>query len=148
MLQEVLSRAQLSKADLDMIVSTGYGRVSIPFADRNVAEISCHGKGAHYFYPEVRTVLDIGGQDSKAIRLNEKGDVMDFAMNDKCAAGTGRFLEMMARTLQIDLEQLGEESLHWKQDLDISSMCSVFAESEAVSYTHLSALRRINRRGC
>lgn len=132
-LAEVLKKAALSRDDIDRIVSTGYGRVSIPFADRNVTEISCHGKGAHYFYPEVRTVLDIGGQDSKAIRLNEKGDVIDFVMNDKCAAGTGRFLEMMARTLQIDLEQLGEESLHWKQDLDISSMCSVFAESEVIS---------------
>ncbi len=132
-LKEVLDKAGLARKDVDRIVSTGYGRVSIPFAHRNVTEISCHGKGAHYFYPEVRTVLDIGGQDSKAIRLNEKGDVIDFVMNDKCAAGTGRFLEMMARTLEIDLQQLGEESLHWKQDLDISSMCSVFAESEVIS---------------
>ena len=88
-LAEVLGKASLSREDIDLIVSTGYGRVSIPFADRNVTEISCHGKGAHYFNPEVRTVLDIGGQDSKAIRLNEKGDVIDFVMNDKCAAGTG-----------------------------------------------------------
>ena len=132
-LAEVLGKASLSREDIDLIVSTGYGRVSIPFADRNVTEISCHGKGAHYFNPEVRTVLDIGGQDSKAIRLNEKGDVIDFVMNDKCAAGTGRFLEMMARTLEVDIERLGEESLRWKEDLDISSMCSVFAESEVIS---------------
>ena len=130
---EVLGRAGLAAEDIDLIVSTGYGRVSIPFAHRNVTEISCHGKGAHYFYPEVRTVLDIGGQDSKAIRLNEKGDVIDFVMNDKCAAGTGRFLEMMARTLEVDIEELGKESLRWKEDLDISSMCSVFAESEVIS---------------
>ena len=132
-LKEVLDKAGLTRKDIDLIVSTGYGRVSIPFADRNVTEISCHGKGAHYFYPEVRTVLDIGGQDSKAIRLNEKGDVIDFVMNDKCAAGTGRFLEMMARTLEVDIEELGKESLKWKEDLDISSMCSVFAESEVIS---------------
>ncbi len=132
-LKEVLKKASLTRKDIDMIVSTGYGRVSIPFADRNVTEISCHGKGAHYFYPDVRTVLDIGGQDSKAIRLNEKGDVVDFVMNDKCAAGTGRFLEMMARTLEIDIDELGPESLKWRKDLDISSMCSVFAESEVIS---------------
>ena len=87
-------------------MSTGYGRVSIPFADENVTEISCHGKGAHYLNPQIRTILDIGGQDSKAIHLNEKGDVTDFVMNDKCAAGTGRFLEMMARTLEVSIEDL------------------------------------------
>ncbi len=132
-LKEVLQKASLTEEDIDLIVSTGYGRVSIPFADRNVTEISCHGKGAHYFNPSVRTVLDIGGQDSKAIRLNESGDVVDFVMNDKCAAGTGKFLEMMARTLEIDIEELGQESLRWKEDIDISSMCSVFAESEVIS---------------
>ncbi len=132
-LREALEKASLTRQDIDMIVSTGYGRVSIPFADRNVTEISCHGKGAHYFNPDVRTVLDIGGQDSKAIRLSEDGDVVDFVMNDKCAAGTGKFLEMMARTLEIDIGTLGQESLHWKEDIDISSMCSVFAESEVIS---------------
>ena len=132
-LEEVLRKASLTREEIDLIVSTGYGRVSIPFADRNVTEISCHGKGAHYFNPSVRTVLDIGGQDSKAIRLNESGDVVDFVMNDKCAAGTGKFLEMMARTLEIDIEELGQESLRWKEDIDISSMCSVFAESEVIS---------------
>ena len=132
-LQEVLDKAGLEQKDLDLIVSTGYGRVSIPFADENVTEISCHGKGAHYFNPDVRTILDIGGQDSKAIQLNEKGEVTDFVMNDKCAAGTGRFLEMMARTLEIDITELGPISLEWTEDIDISSMCSVFAESEVIS---------------
>ncbi|MCD7865816.1 MAG: acyl-CoA dehydratase activase, partial [Clostridiales bacterium] len=116
-----------------LIVSTGYGRVSIPFADKNVTEISCHGKGAHFLNPAVRTILDIGGQDSKAIRLNEHGDVIDFVMNDKCAAGTGRFLEMMARTLEISIDELGPVSLLSKEDVEISSMCSVFAESEVIS---------------
>lgn len=132
-LDEVLQKAGMAQSDLDLIVSTGYGRVSIPFADENVTEISCHGKGAHYFNPEVRSILDIGGQDSKAIRLNESGEVTDFVMNDKCAAGTGRFLEMMARTLEMDISQLGPSSLEWSEDITISSMCSVFAESEVIS---------------
>ena len=85
--------------------------VSIPFADENVTEISCHGKGAHYFNPQIRTILDIGGQDSKAIKLSENGEVKDFVMNDKCAAGTGRFLEMIARTLEVSLDELGAIAL-------------------------------------
>ena len=132
-LQMVLEKAGLGREDLSMIVSTGYGRVSIPYADRNVTEISCHGKGAIYFNPEVRTILDIGGQDSKAIRLNEKGEVTDFVMNDKCAAGTGRFLEAMARTLELSIEELGPVSLKAEEEVQISSMCTVFAESEVIS---------------
>ncbi|MCC8029593.1 MAG: acyl-CoA dehydratase activase [Lachnospiraceae bacterium] len=132
-LQEILNRTQLQREDLNLIVSTGYGRVSIPFADKNVTEISCHGKGAHFLNPAVRTILDIGGQDSKAIRLNKHGDVIDFVMNDKCAAGTGRFLEMMARTLEISIDELGPLSLQSKENVEISSMCSVFAESEVIS---------------
>lgn len=137
-LDDVLGKAGLSKEDMDLIVSTGYGRVSIGFADENVTEISCHGKGAHYFNPKIRTILDIGGQDSKAIKLNEQGEVIDFVMNDKCAAGTGRFLEMMARTLEIDISELGPISLEWNEDIDISSMCSVFAESEVISLIALN----------
>lgn len=132
-LEEILEKAGLQRSDLTKIVSTGYGRVSIPFADENVTEISCHGKGAHYLNPQIRTILDIGGQDSKAIHLNEKGDVTDFVMNDKCAAGTGRFLEMMARTLEVDIEDLGPLSLKSTENIEISSMCSVFAESEVIS---------------
>ncbi len=132
-LEEILQRSGLKREDLALIVSTGYGRVSIPFADKNVTEISCHGKGAHFLNPSVRTILDIGGQDSKAIRLNERGDVTDFVMNDKCAAGTGRFLEMMARTLEIGIDELGPLSLQAKETIEISSMCSVFAESEVIS---------------
>ena len=132
-LEHVLEKAGLQKEDLSAIISTGYGRVSIPYADENVTEISCHGRGAHYFNPAVRTILDIGGQDSKAIRLSETGEVVDFVMNDKCAAGTGRFLEMMARTLEIDISQLGPISLEWKENIEITSMCTVFAESEVIS---------------
>ena len=132
-LQNVLDKAGISKDQLAAIISTGYGRVSIPYADENVTEISCHGRGAHYFNPAVRTILDIGGQDSKAIRLSETGEVVDFVMNDKCAAGTGRFLEMMARTLEIDISQLGPISAQWKENIEITSMCTVFAESEVIS---------------
>ena len=132
-LENVLEKAGIARSDLAGIVSTGYGRVSIPYADENVTEISCHGRGAHYFNPAVRTVLDIGGQDSKAISLNEKGDVVDFVMNDKCAAGTGRFLEAMARTLEIGVDQLGPVYMNWKENIEITSMCTVFAESEVIS---------------
>ena len=132
-LEEVLEKASLSREDIAWIVSTGYGRVSIPFADENVTEISCHGKGAHYFNPKIRTILDIGGQDSKAIRLSENGEVKDFVMNDKCAAGTGRFLEMIARTLEISLDEMGALALTSTENIEITSMCSVFAESEVIS---------------
>ncbi len=132
-LKEVLDRAGLAREDISWIVSTGYGRVSIPFADENVTEISCHGRGAHYFNPSIRTILDIGGQDSKGIRLNEAGEVVDFAMNDKCAAGTGRFLEMIARSLEIGIDELGPIAMQSTEKIEITSMCSVFAESEVIS---------------
>ena len=116
-LKDVLEKAGLVREDISWIVSTGYGRVSIEFADENVTEISCHGKGAHYFNPEIRTILDIGGQDSKGIRLSETGEVKDFVMNDKCAAGTGRFLEMIARTLEVSLDELGTIALTSKEKI-------------------------------
>ncbi len=131
--EEVLEKAGIKAEDLSMVISTGYGRVSIPFADKNVTEISCHAKGAHFINPAVRTILDIGGQDSKAIHINGSGDVIDFVMNDKCAAGTGRFLEMMADTLEVDISELGPLSLKSKENVEISSMCTVFAESEVIS---------------
>ena len=132
-LEDVLQKANLKREDISWIVSTGYGRVSIQFADENVTKISCHGKGAHYFNPKIRTILDIGGQDSKTIHLNEYGEVKDFVMNDKCAAGTGRFLEMIARTLEVSLDELGAIALTSKEKIEITSMCSVFAESEVIS---------------
>lgn len=132
-LEEVLKKAGITKSDLSWIVSTGYGRVSIPYADEDVTEISCHGRGAHYFQPSIRTILDIGGQDSKAIALNDQGEVTDFVMNDKCAAGTGRFLEMIARSLEISIDELGPIALKSTEKIEITSMCSVFAESEVIS---------------
>ena len=132
-LEEVLEKAGLKRENISWIVSTGYGRVSIPFADENVTEISCHGRGAHYFNPNVRTILDIGGQDSKAIHLSSTGEVTDFVMNDKCAAGTGRFLEMIARSLEMEIGELGPAALQSTENIEITSMCSVFAESEVLS---------------
>ena len=120
----------MKRENISWIVSTGYGRVSIPFADENVTEISCHGRGAHYFNPKVRTILDIGGQDSKAIHLNEAGEVTDFVMNDKCAAGTGRFLEMIARSLEMEIGELGPAALQSTENIEITSMCS--SESEVL----------------
>ncbi|MCY6371207.1 acyl-CoA dehydratase activase [Clostridium ganghwense] len=131
--KEALRKANITKKDISYIISTGYGRVSIPFANENVTEITCHAKGVHFLNERVRTIIDIGGQDSKTIRLDANGNVIDFAMNDKCAAGTGRFLEMMARTLEISIDELGPLSLKWKENINITSMCSVFAESEVIS---------------
>ena len=114
-------------------ITTGYGRAGIAFRERDVTEITCHAKGAHFLDAGVRTVIDIGGQDSKIIRLDEKGGVRDFAMNDKCAAGTGRFLEMMAHSLGLTLEEMSKMGLKSGEEITISSMCSVFAQSEVVS---------------
>ena len=111
----------------------GMGILDEILADDSITEITCHAKGAHYLNPNVRTVIDIGGQDIKAISIDENGAVKNFLMNDKCAAGTGRFLEMMARTLGLSLEEMSTKGLEWKENIVISSMCTVFAESEVVS---------------
>lgn len=132
-LSEALKEADLSREDIDALVTTGYGRTAIQEGDKSITEITCHAKGAHYLDPEVRTVVDIGGQDSKVIRIDENGAVENFVMNDKCAAGTGRFLEMMARTMEMDLDHMSQAGLKYNEDITISSMCTVFAESEVVS---------------
>ncbi|HWR23415.1 MAG TPA: acyl-CoA dehydratase activase [Feifaniaceae bacterium] len=131
--EEALGKAGLEKAQIERTVSTGYGRTGIRFSSRDITEITCHAKGAYFLNPRVRTVIDIGGQDSKIIRLDESGTVKDFAMNDKCAAGTGRFLEMMAQSLGLTLESMSVCGLDWEEEIVISSMCSVFAQSEVVS---------------
>ena len=120
-------------SDDTKVVATGYGRIAVDFADHVITEITCHARGAFFLNPNVRTIIDIGGQDSKVIRIDDTGNVTNFVMNDKCAAGTGRFLELMARTLELSLEQMSEMGLTWKEDITISSMCTVFAESEVVS---------------
>ena len=132
-LEEALKQAKLNREDLDAVVTTGYGRTAISDGDKSITEITCHARGAHFLDPRVRTVVDIGGQDSKVIRLNEDGSVKNFVMNDKCAAGTGRFLEMMAKTMEMSLDELSQVGLSYQEDITISSMCTVFAESEVVS---------------
>ena len=131
--EEALAKAGVDPAQVEKIVATGYGRNSIEFASKAVTEITCHAAGAHFLNPEVRSIIDIGGQDSKAIVLDDKGKVKDFTMNDKCAAGTGRFLEVMARALEVDLDAFGELSLSAETASPISSLCTVFAESEVIS---------------
>jgi len=130
---EVLAQAKLEAGDVERIVATGYGRKSVSFAARSVTEIACHAAGAYFQNPAVRSVIDIGGQDSKAIVLAEGGRVENFVMNDKCAAGTGRFLEVMARALEADLDAFGDLSARARNPARISSLCTVFAESEVIS---------------
>ena len=132
-LEQALQQAGLTQADLTATVTTGYGRGVIQTGDKSVTEITCHAKGAHFLHPAVRTVIDIGGQDSKVIRIEPDGSVANFVMNYKCAAGTGRFLEMMARTLELSLEEISTIGLQWKEEITISSMCTVFDDSEVVS---------------
>lgn len=117
----------------DYVIATGYGRNGVSFANKSITEILCHARGAHFLLPGTRTVIDIGGQDSKAIGVDENGNVANFVMNDKCAAGTGRFLEVMAEVLDVKLEDLGEEALKGKNPCVISNTCTIFAETEMVS---------------
>lgn len=132
-MDEALSKAGLAAGDVAMRVSTGYGRDNIEGMDSSVTEITCHARGAHYLAPDARSVIDIGGQDSKVIHLNANGSVAGFVMNDKCAAGTGRFMEAMARVLEMDLDEFCRRGLEWRHEVRITSMCTVFAESEVVS---------------
>jgi (R)-2-hydroxyacyl-CoA dehydratese activating ATPase len=128
-----LAQAGAEKPELGFIVATGYGRGALPFVDRQVTEITCHALGAHYLKPGARTVIDIGGQDSKAIKVDSEGRSVDFVMNDKCAAGTGRFMEVMARALELDITNLAELSNQSTHPASVGSMCTVFAESEVVA---------------
>ncbi len=123
----------IKKSEIAKITLTGYGRVMINFADEVLTEITCHARGAFFEDSRIRTVIDIGGQDSKVIRIDPGGFVEDFAMNDRCAAGTGKFLEFLAHTLNINVSEFGSLSLESVSPEVISSMCTVFAESEIVS---------------
>jgi predicted CoA-substrate-specific enzyme activase len=133
-LAEACAKGSISREEISCVFGTGYGREYLTFVQERKSEIMCHAAGIHWLLPEVKTIIDIGGQDSKAIRLNERGEVEDFKMNDKCAAGTGRFLETMAHALQIPLEELGECALLATEPVRVSSTCTVFAESEVVSH--------------
>ncbi len=128
---QALVQAGLDVDDLDYIVATGYGRINVPFADAQVTEITCHMRGVSWLLPEVRTIIDIGGQDCKGIKVNG-GRMVDFIMNDKCAAGTGRFFEIIAQVLGVALEEIGTLSLTSKNPAEISNLCTVFAEQEAL----------------
>jgi len=131
-MEEALAKAKLAFEDITYVVATGYGRINVPFADKQITEISCHARGVAHLLPEVRTVIDIGGQDSKGIKLKE-GRAVDFVMNDKCAAGTGRFLEVTAEELGVSLEDMGRLSLEAENRVEISSTCTVFAAQEVVA---------------
>lgn len=134
-LEKALSNASLSRSDLKYIIATGYGRIAAPYANKTITEITCHAKGANYLNPTTRTIIDMGGQDCKAMRVNEEGHVIDFVLNDKCAAGTGRFLEVVTRVFELTLDELGPLSMKSRDNerVPISSTCTVFAESEIVS---------------
>jgi predicted CoA-substrate-specific enzyme activase len=132
-LDQALEQANLTREQIACLVATGYGRVQVPGADRSVTEITCHARGAHHLCPDVRTVIDIGGQDSKGLAVGPGGKVVDFVMNDKCAAGTGRFLEAMARTMGLGLGEMDRLSAKATRAAVITSMCSVFAESEVIN---------------
>ena len=132
-LARALEEIGVGRKELAFVVATGYGREIASDANGTVTEITCHARGVHTLMKAVRTIIDIGGQDSKAIRINGRGRVQDFAMNDKCAAGTGRFLEVMGRSLGVPLHAMGERADMATRDVRVSSMCTVFAESEVVS---------------
>lgn len=132
-MEEALHQTNLVLKALAFIVATGYGRINVPFADKQITEITCHARGIRALFPTARTVIDIGGQDSKGIKLNGEGKVINFVMNDKCAAGTGRFLEVIADTLGIPLTEMGGLSLTAKGTVPISNTCTVFAEHEIIS---------------
>jgi len=132
--QDALSDADLPRDQVSFVVGTGYGRYRVDFGEAQVTEIACHARGAAAMFPGTRTVLDMGGQDTKAIRIHPGGDVLDFCMNDKCAAGTGRFLQSAAAALELDLSELGPTALAGKRPVSISTTCTVFAESEVLSW--------------
>ena len=132
--QSALTSAALREEEVEYVVGTGYGRYKVTFGNTQVTEISCHGRGAVHMFPQTRTVVDMGGQDTKAIRVSAIGEIVDFCMNDKCAAGTGRFLGAASQALDIPLPKLGPTALRGQRPVKISTTCTVFAESEVLSW--------------
>nr|WP_319490119.1 acyl-CoA dehydratase activase [uncultured Caproiciproducens sp.] len=132
-MENVFTESKIKKEDIRLTVATGYGRKTFQDADFQLSELTCHALGAHYAFGDVRTVIDIGGQDAKVLSLNEEGRMVNFVMNDKCAAGTGRFLDVMANILKLDISQLEVEAAKAANPASISSTCTVFAESEVIS---------------
>jgi predicted CoA-substrate-specific enzyme activase len=131
-MEEALGKAGLAINDIDFVMATGYGRINVPFADRQITELSCHARGVASFFPNVRLAIDIGGQDAKGLKISD-GKLMDFVMSDKCAAGTGRFLEVISAALGLRIEDLGEIHSRSTQKVSISSVCTVFAEQEVIN---------------
>ena len=140
-MEMALKEAGLGLQDLRYTVATGYGRVLVPFAAENISEISCHARGINWYFPSVRTILDMGGQDCKGINCDGEGIVTDFVMNDKCAGGTGRFLEMIADVLDVPLEESGNLALQSKNTILFNTICAVFAKSDAISYLKKGAAK-------
>ena len=139
-MEEALEQANLSFGEISYVIATGYGRINVPFADRQITELTCHARGVASLFPSVRTALDIGGQDAKGLKIANNGKLIDFVMNDRCAAGTGRFLEVIAKTLGINLEDLGGISQKSKNKVSISNTCTVFAQQEVASRLSEGAL--------
>ena len=133
-MEKALASARLAMGDVAFCVGTGYGRERIGFVQKTISEISCHAKGAYFLQPSIRTIIDIGGQDCKAIRLDEKGEIVKFITNDKCASGTGRFLEVMAKLLGIELEELGSISSQATHPINLASTCTVWAQAEVIMH--------------
>jgi len=131
--EEALKEANLSSEDISFTLATGYGRNGYEGADAVMSELSCHTRGTRQLFPNVKTIIDIGGQDAKVMSVNDKGQMTNFLMNDKCAAGTGRFLDVMATILQLDINDLEKEAAKSEKPVKISSTCTVFAESEVIS---------------
>jgi (R)-2-hydroxyacyl-CoA dehydratese activating ATPase len=133
-MEKALGEAGLSMKDIGFCVGTGYGRERIPFVHKSISEIACHAKGANWLLPSVRTVIDVGGQDCKATRLDEKGNIVRFFTNDKCASGTGRFLEVMAKILGLELKELGEISVQARNPVTLAATCTVWAQAEVIMH--------------
>jgi len=132
-MEEALSQAALPLKAMTYIVATGYGRINVPFADKQITEITCHAKGITHLFPKAKTIIDIGGQDVKGIKIDTTGKITDFVMNDKCAAGSGRFIEVIADTLGVSLDQVGDLSLQSKNPAKISNICTIWAQQEVAA---------------
>jgi predicted CoA-substrate-specific enzyme activase len=132
-MEEVLIQAGISFQAITFVVSTGYGRINVPFADKQFTEITCHAKGIVSLFPQARTIIDIGGQDVKGIQIDGMGKILDFVMNDKCAAGSGRFIEVIADTLGVPLDQVGDLSLRGETPAKISNICTIWAQQEVAA---------------
>jgi len=132
-MEEALKKAVISFQKVTYIVSTGYGRINVPFADKQFTEITCHARGILHLFPKARIIIDIGGQDVKGIKIDAAGKIIDFVMNDKCAAGSGRFIEVIADTLEVPLDNVGALSLQSKNPAKISNICTIWAQQEVAA---------------